>query len=136
MVTDSWKQTLQLKELYSRYVGMFTPALGCKGISPQSLHTHSTFYQKLIEGGYTYSLDYIPQTYICMSKAGLCLEAGASSLCSLCTCALSPGGCLWGSLGGRLVVFLTLFFIPGACTDSLSQFLEQQKYFSAGLHIL
>ena len=89
---------------------MFTPALGCKGISPQSLHTHRTFYQKLIECGYTYSLDYMTQTYICMSKAELVLKAGVSSLCYLCTCALPPGGHLQGYFGGRLTVLLTLYF--------------------------
>ena len=103
--SDAWKQTLQLGESYK--AGMFIPALGCKGISPQSSHPNSTFYQKLIECGYTYSLDYRIQISICMSKAGLVQKAGVSSLCSLCACALPPGG--------RLL---------GACADSLSQFLE------------
>ncbi|XP_074696103.1 uncharacterized protein LOC141929920 [Strix aluco] len=107
VVFDSRKKTLQLEmELQSRYV-LLRP--GCKGISPQTLHTNSTFYQNVTECGYSYSLDYITQTYICMSKAGLVLEAGVSSLCSLHLCIAS-----WrassGSLGGRLVVFLTLFF--------------------------
>ena len=109
--------------------GMFILAPGCKGISPQSLHTNSTLYQKLIECGYTYSLDYITQTSICMSEAGLALEAGGSSLCSLCTCALPPGGCLQGSVGGRLTVLLTLYFAPEHAQILLANFLNNESVF-------
>ena len=118
----------------SSKAGMFTPAPGCKGISPQSLHTHRTFYQKLIECGYTYSLDYITQIYVCMSKAGLVQKAGVSSLCSLCACPLPPGGRLWGPLGGRLTVLLTLYFSPEHAQILLANFLNNKSVFSRFTH--
>ena len=122
---DLQKQTLQLRESYT--AGMFTPVPGCKGISPQSFHPNSTFYQKLLECGYTYSLHYITQTSICISEAGLALEAGVSSLCSLCTCALPPGGRLRGSVGGRLTVLLTLYFSSEHVQILLANFLNNKS---------
>ena len=106
---------------------MFTPAPGCKGISPQSWHTHSTFYQKLIECVYTYSLDYIIQIYICIRKAGLVQKPGVSSLCNLCACTLPPGGRLRGSFGGRLTVFLTLYFSSEHAQILLANFLNNKS---------
>ena len=113
---------------------MFTPAPGCKGISPQSLHTNSTFYQELTECGNTYSLDYIIQIYICISKAGLVQKAGVSSLCYLCTCALPPG---WGVFRRKACSLSRLFFPPSERAQLLlADFLTNTKYFSAGLVIL
>ena len=64
-----------------------------------------------------------------MSKAGLVPKADVNSLCSLCTCALPPGGRLQGPLGGRLVVFLTLYFSPEHAQILLANFLNNKSVF-------
>ena len=114
------------KELYSRYV---YSGAGVQGDFSTKLAHQQHILPKLIECGYTYSLDYRTQTCICMSKAGLVLEAGVSSLCSLCTCTLPPGGRLQGALGGRLVVFLTLFLSPERAQILLANFLNNKSVF-------
>ena len=113
-------------ELYSRYV---YSGAGVQGDFSTKLAHPPRILPKTYRVWIYIFIDYITQISICMSEAGLALEAGVSSLCSLCTCAFPPGGRLQGSLGGRLTVLLTLYFSPEHVQTLLANFLNNKSGF-------